>query len=337
MGTVINTQFISQNLSAHQLFNSAHEVEEIREKVGQVFRPHDLRVLGSHQTPSACMHHLPLRDVTINRLKYSAPVSIASEPLKDFVLVMTPLSGSATVRCGGSEVYSTAKTAAIVGINDELAMQWDQNCDQLILRIEQKAIQKTCEAFLGRPLDRSLRFSVGMDLTTEYAKLWEQVIALILTNPTVAKAASEFPLVTAQVEQMLISALLNCQPHQYRTALLETSTTITPGFVKKAEEYMSSNVADAITMQDVANHVGTSLRSLYSGFQRYRNTSPKAFLRAKRLELVRQDLLESRISGKHDTVTGIAMARGFVHLGHFTKAYQEKFGELPSETLKNCF
>jgi transcriptional regulator GlxA family with amidase domain len=39
----------------------------------------------------------------------------------------------------------------------------------------------------------------------------------------------------------------------------------------------------------------------------------------------------------HDgSVTSIALAAGFSHLGRFSHDYAERFGERPSETLKRC-
>jgi len=334
MSMMLTASDIAQHMSPYRLFSQANDVDEICHRVGEVFRPHNLNVVGRGQRPRASMDHLAFRDVTINRLSYSAEVAINSEPFKNFILVMTPLRGSASVRCGKHEVQSTSRLASVVGPSTDLSMRWDADCDQFILRIGMTAIEKTCEAYLGRPLKAPIEFSVGLDLTCESSKLWKQVISLMLSNSELASSAASYPLIAAQVEQLLIGALLNCQPHQYQQFLSDTSVSISPGFIKRAEDFMTASVEEPVTMRDVAIHVGVSLRSLYAGFERYRNMSPKSFLRNKRLELVRQDLLEASLSGKPKTVTTIALARGFSHLGHFTRGYQQKYGELPSDTLK---
>jgi len=302
-------------MSPYRLFSQADDIEEICHRVGEVFRPHNLRVVGKAQRPRASMDHLAFRDVTINRLSYNAEVAINSEPFKNFILVMTPLRGSANVRCGKHEVQSTSRLASVIGPSSDLSMRWNTDCDQFILRIGASAIEKTCAAHLGRPLKAPIEFPVGLDLTCENSKLWKQVISLMLSNSALASSAASYPLIAAQVEQLLIGAFLNCQTHQYQQCLSDTSVSVSPGFIKRAEDFMAASVAEPVTMQDVAIHVGVSLRSLYAGFERYRNMSPKSFLRNKRLELVRQDLLEASLSDKPKTVTTIAFARGFSHLG----------------------
>jgi len=59
--------------------------------------------------------------------------------------------------------------------------------------------------------------------------------------------------------------------------------------------------------------------------------SPKQYLIARRLHLVRREL--SKAESKSVTVTTVAFQFGFWQLGHFAKAYRELFDELPSVTL----
>ena len=56
------------------------------------------------------------------------------------------------------------------------------------------------------------------------------------------------------------------------------------------------------------------------------------------LRNVRLDLARLRLSreGSASSVTDIALECGFTHLSKFAKAYKDRFGELPSQTLKNA-
>jgi transcriptional regulator GlxA family with amidase domain len=66
-------------------------------------------------------------------------------------------------------------------------------------------------------------------------------------------------------------------------------------------------------------------------FRRFRNTTPMAHLRAIRLELARNELINAGRQGL--SVAAVANAFGFGHLGRFAYDYKERFGESPSETL----
>jgi AraC family transcriptional regulator, ethanolamine operon transcriptional activator len=60
--------------------------------------------------------------------------------------------------------------------------------------------------------------------------------------------------------------------------------------------------------------------------------SPKAYLKARRLNAVRRELLrdETAVGNIFDR----ASSWGFWHMGQFGRDYKAMFGELPSETLK---
>jgi transcriptional regulator GlxA family with amidase domain len=74
---------------------------------------------------------------------------------------------------------------------------------------------------------------------------------------------------------------------------------------------MIDNAGAPITVSDVANHLGISLRSLQAGFPQGRENTSTAFFRRVRLQLVRDELLRS---GTEASVTAVALQYGFSHL-----------------------
>jgi AraC-like DNA-binding protein len=109
-----------------------------------------------------------------------------------------------------------------------------------------------------------------------------------------------------------------------------TSPTASDRYVRRAEEFMRANLAEPITISDVAAHLGVSARSLQAGFRKHRNTSPREFLTARRLERARSLLLAPRPS---DSVTTIIYDCGVGNTGRFAGLYRSVFGESPSATL----
>ena len=94
---------------------------------------------------------------------------------------------------------------------------------------------------------------------------------------------------------------------------------------------MRQNITKAITAVELAQEVGVSVRSLQSGFCRFRNKSPLQVLRGFRLDASGSELEWAEAS---DTVTGIALRWGFTHLSRFSQSYKARFGELPLQTLR---
>lgn len=76
----------------------------------------------------------------------------------------------------------------------------------------------------------------------------------------------------------------------------------------------------------------TSRRTLQDSFRQVAETTPVDYLRAIRLNLVRDALHRSR-TGEVD-IGQIAAHAGFSQLSHFAHRYRQLFGELPSQTLR---
>jgi AraC-like DNA-binding protein len=94
---------------------------------------------------------------------------------------------------------------------------------------------------------------------------------------------------------------------------------------------MQRHLDRPLTTGEIAAAAGTPERSLRRQFQRFIGQSLIAYHRALRLEAARHALCDSQT--KTD-VTTIANGHGFSHLSHFTSQYRQRYGELPSTTLR---
>jgi AraC-like DNA-binding protein len=334
MDPAIEVDPLTRCLSAHPLFRCTDDVEETCAKVGQVFRPHQLSVRGLSQRLNAQMDHVPIGRLSINRLRYETGINVRSEPMGSFMMLMMPIAGSAEIRYGAESVRSTPDHPALVSATQPLWMQWSPDCDQLIVRIDRAMVEQACAACLGYELSEPLQFELGINMDTGAATCWHSILTFLASNEAFMRGAAAFPLVAAQAEQLLLSALLHGHAHNYSEQMRRPVRQLAPFYVRRAEEYMSANADKPLTVQDVAAHAGVSVRSLHAGFQRYRDTSPMTLLRDMRLERVRAELIAARNTGSRTTVAEIALQWGFLHLGHFSRAYSEKFGEQPSQALR---
>ncbi len=80
----------------------------------------------------------------------------------------------------------------------------------------------------------------------------------------------------------------------------------------------------------LAEFCGISVRSLQQSFKDTLCMSPKEYLSRVRMSRIRIQLLESNNQG----IADVAAKYGVVHLGNFSKDYNQMFGEKPSDTLK---
>jgi len=100
---------------------------------------------------------------------------------------------------------------------------------------------------------------------------------------------------------------------------------------RRAQEYIEAHYPGTIRMEDLCRYTGVSLRSLQRCFDEYFQVSPSNYIKSRRLHAARQGLVAGASS--QGTVTEIAIASGFTHLGRFSSDYREHFAESPRETL----
>jgi transcriptional regulator GlxA family with amidase domain len=133
------------------------------------------------------------------------------------------------------------------------------------------------------------------------------------------------------LEDTVMTMLLMDFPNNYSSALMKPRDGACPRHVRAAEEFIRTHAAEAITVEEVAAAAGVAVRTLFEGFQRFRQTTPMAYLKAVRLEAVRDELLAAPPSA---SVTEIAFNWGVSNLGRFAQSYRRRYDELPSQTLR---
>ena len=84
----------------------------------------------------------------------------------------------------------------------------------------------------------------------------------------------------------------------------------------------------------MARQMGLSVRQLQSVTHAHLGVTPTQLLREIRLQSARRRL---RIADPHgSTVASIAHESGFAHVGRFSTAYVQRFGEYPAATLRGA-
>lgn len=306
------------------------DLEEARRWGTRVFCENELRSLDARKPVDAHMYYRKLKGIGIGRMSYGGEVTIAPGQLDTFYLVQMPLCGGERIDSGDDATWSSPTTGTVLNAHRPVRIRHGERTEKLILRVDRDLLERQCSQHLGRPLQRQIEFDTAMPLDSAGGARWMRTIAWLLENLHDDSSPAS-PLLSAQIEQMVVTMLLVCQQNNYSASLHEDIRTVTPAFVRRAEQFIEEHAHEPITVCEIAEHVGVSSRSLYTGFRKYRNTSPMLYLKETRLNRVREHLLRAE-SGR-TTVTAAAYQWGFGHLGHFTTDYKRRFGESPSETL----
>lgn len=295
--------------------------------VQSIYCPHELTLdrraaaLDTRLHASRCANH------ALVRLAYGAHVRVDAGRFPQLFLIMRCVSGEASV--GQDSARAAWRPGATLPVSAEARTHFDfpQGFSQLTFRADSNALDACCAGLLGQPLDEALRFALA-PFSPAFETTWSRVLALLEGYPPDLPRPTHHAL-----EQFVLTSLLTGHPHNYSRWLDNPGALRRPTrLVDRAVHHMHDRCDDlSLTVLDVARGLGVSLRTLQLAFQRDRDESPSACLRDIRLRQVRTKLQHGS-SG--DTVTDLALAHGFFHLGRFAQHYRQRFGESPSATLR---
>jgi len=307
------------------------DLDAARDHISRLFKPHDLAVLGRGQKLDVCIGGGDIDEISLIYHRHGARVSVKPGTLDKFFLLQIPIRGRAQVRIGGHDVSCGPGRGVMISPKLEADMEFMQGCEQLILRVDAPSLERFLWRQTSREPGRALEFAPSVDLT---GKAGLRVLALLEYLATVIHEHEdgEYPEVVRQgISSLVLGTLLSSVDHNHREVLRENIEPPKPHHIKRALQFMEKSVRNPITPEDVADAINVSPRTLYGSFKHYLNTTPMRHLKNLRLEHARERLLHA--DPEADSVTAVAMEYCFQHFGHFSAAYRERHGELPSDTL----
>jgi AraC family transcriptional regulator, exoenzyme S synthesis regulatory protein ExsA len=165
--------------------------------------------------------------------------------------------------------------------------------------------------------DRCVSYKV-MDYTPEIRSFTESVLTIYKNKPVVWRTLTRIKLFE----------LLHILSFSKAGCLLEAIATLNNKEKKSLREFMATNFAKPLSIEDYAYLTGRSLSTFRRDFIEQFGISPKQWLIEKRLDKARE-LLERN----HTTVSQVSLEVGYENFSHFVKAFHKKFGTPPKQFL----
>jgi len=100
--------------------------------------------------------------------------------------------------------------------------------------------------------------------------------------------------------------------------------------IERLERWVDAHLDEAITLDRLCEVSGTGGRALQKSVMALRGQSPLEWVNARRLAAARARLIKGPAG---IAVSDVALDCGITHLGRFSAAYRQAYGELPSATL----
>jgi AraC-like DNA-binding protein len=141
------------------------------------------------------------------------------------------------------------------------------------------------------------------------------------------------PMAARAIEESLLTAILLGLPH---TATAQLADPAAPGpqptgSAGEIREWLEAHHDQPVGITDLASAMGLSIRRVQAICRSHWNQTPMQLLRGIRLDHARKALLDT--SPEPAATAGIAASAGFTRITRFNAAYQQRFGETPTQTL----
>jgi AraC-like DNA-binding protein len=328
-------RYLGRHRFGEAVRHRATQAEAAEAAVSDLYLPNRVELTGGSAPLDFRMTGLRVGALTAGRLTYGRAVRLTTGAAENFH-VNLPLRGRAVSRLRGrAPVHTEVGQAAAFSPGPGAEVTWSEDCVQLCLMVPRGALESELEALLQRPLHEGLRFERTADLDSELATRWMGALHLLLGEMDRPSGMASYAAAGRHMEGLVLDGLLLGLPHNYTASLQQpfgsTGGDATARAVRTAVELMEDRPGDPWTTTRLAVAVHLAVRTLQEGFGRELGMPPMTYLRRVRLRHARDTLV--RADPGSTTVRAVATGLGFAHMGRFTAAYRDHYGENPSTTL----
>lgn len=323
-------------LYRHCVFQSARKVES-HDLVARELSDHSLLWQGDNVETS--LFKSAIRQLQLFSLKYGAEIIVRPRPFDGFLLMHMTISGTAEIDCDGKRLVIPKGKTALISPKKYLRMWWQAGSEQLILKVPFSLfLTGDTPVVLAADQIPSL-FSLQEAHYPHWHMLMQSLLQILDLPAQEEHHAAWIDHFERSTAQFLLSRFTTAPPPPDNLSR-QDSAAITSGIglscasgmerLDALEAYIQSRLCAPISLVDLSNAAGVSIRALNLLCHKHHGVPPMLLLRNMRLDAARHHLL----AHPGDTITDVAFRFGFSHLGRFSGYYRERFGELPRQTYK---
>lgn len=301
---------------------STRSADEAVCAVERFYGPHEL-VLHPGRSLDMRFSGFDVGRLSVTHIQYGCPALARPAQPNPYWMFSYIVRGGA--RTAGQSVGPAMACVRAPGTMSEIPMSADL---QLVnLKVGQADLLEARATLLGHESEEPLRFAECMPAGSPNAVRLASILQRLHGLgpwPSPLAAPLERRWQEATLLELLLTLPLSGSRDPDRGAVPRSA-------IDRAIDLIHADPSASITLGDLARSAGVGVRTLSRGFERRLGVSPIRYLHQRRLERARSDLLDGR-----DSVTSVAYRWGFANLGDFSSTYRERFGELPSETLRSA-
>lgn len=327
---MIASLFAQVPFEQHQIVNTA-DFDEAHPLICQALNSARFQVLRGKITQNR-LNLLPCGNLSLLQLRYGygADISVDPDCLDGYYLLVLPTQGQAMFHFDGRDIEVSPQGAVLISPERRFHFRASHDYEQVLLRLDRSAIADAWCRLTAQERAPGICFDAVIPL---HAAGWQALLPMLQwvarcsglgQDQGTARAA-----LLAQTEILVATTLLLHQPHSMAAHLWPAPPPSAPQAIRRAQAYMLEHLGEPLPVAMIASHCGLSVRRLQALFKDECGRSPLQWLRIQRLQAVRHALSLAGDAGK---VSDIAIRFGFTHLGEFSQAYRQAFGETPQQT-----
>ena len=260
--------------------------------------------------------------------KYGAPTRLSAPPTADYWLSIPVAhsfdkTGRTTLKMTGRPIRiacpGNADHIVLLEGAEGLGIHFSESAlSQRLSELTLKEVSGTIVFESGSPIEGALQQAIGS-------------LAVMAAHSPDDWSPMTSSIYRASLADAISSAILLNAPHSH-CHLLEEPTPSENFAVRRAIDYIHSNLDQPVRLSDLTAATGIPARTLSYQFNRRMGCSPMAYMRRARLAMARTRLQR----GSATSIIQIALELGFNNAGRFSGEYKRCFGETPSQTRAAC-
>jgi AraC-like DNA-binding protein len=308
---------------------STRDLAAARERASKEFVEHDIQVRGRGDL-NFMMAVVPAPRMTLSRMTYGANVRLTAKPMGDCYDFNLLLTGASCAEQNGVATRGKRGRIGVALLPDaSLGVDWSADATQYVVKVPRDLLEAHAAKLVGLTDPEAVLFDLAFELESSEGEALMNTIGFMFSEFGGGSLAV-MPAVGRDLEALFLTQLLMTVPSQLTPMLRGGAIRPNSSRIRELVAMIDENPMVVGSVAELATISGLSVRAVQTGFRRATGSSPVEFLRHVRLDRARGDL----VSGACSSVTETAGRWGFFHLGRFGVHYRERFGELPSETVR---
>ena len=311
-------------LSDQSIIRAAAGPAEVASYLARHVLGDDLQLSGA-KTAGVQLRYRPLDAVHICQLRFTTAVRLSGLTPADTYLLQLVVAGSCRQQDAADAPALAEGDLVITNPQEPVDLACSADCELLLVTIPASLFDEVCHEH-GWVNGRRKTSFAGVPLHCGELPNLCNLLTLLCQE---AEDGTAPPQMLQHYSRTLACKLLTRFDSNVSTDKNDQQSDC----YRRLVDYIEQNIKDEISVEALARHANISLRSLYLLFEKHANSTPRNFIRQKKLERVYATLMDP--ARNIINVTAVALDYGFTHLGRFSEFYRSTYGVLPSAALRN--